>query len=208
MNCATSARNRFPWSQRGSTTIAATLRIGDSAVAVGERVLGAQLRLRSDAISRWSVVDERGQGWFPDGRLHKWDYHERPFFHGNDLVLEVPAEPLEVSCTRGMEFTTVTSTIVPEADEEIVVDLEPSRCYDGAAKGWYGADLHVHMNYSGDLVCTPHDAACMQLGEGLHVMNLVAGNLLGARIYDREAFEHFAAATYRGRPRTSSDGGA
>ena len=48
------------------------------------------------------------------------------------------------------------------------------------------------MNYSGDLVCTPHDAACMQLGEGLHVMNLVAGNLLGARIYDREAFEHFA----------------
>ncbi len=86
----------------------------------------------------------------------------------------------------------MTTTIVPEADEEKVVVLEPSRRYDGAAKGWYGADLHVHMNYSGDLVCTPHDAACIQLGEGLHVMNLVAGNLLGARIYDREAFEHFA----------------
>ena len=103
----------------------ATLQIGDNAVVVGEKVLGARLRLRADAISRWSVVDERGQGWFPDERLHKWDYHGRPFFHGNDLVLEVPARPLEISCTRGMEFTTVTKSIVPAADEEAVVVLEP-----------------------------------------------------------------------------------
>ena len=170
----------------------ATLRVGDRTVIVGRPVRGARLRLRARAVSRWSVVDERGQGWFPDGRLHKWDYHGRPFFHGNDLVLDVPASPLAISCTRGMEFTTVNASIVPEADQETLVDLEPARRFDGSAKGWYGADLHVHMNYSGDLVCTPHDAACMQLGEGLHVMNLVAGNLLGARIYDREAFEHFA----------------
>jgi len=168
------------------------LQVGDHTVVVGEQVEGSRLRLRAQAVSRWSVVDERGQGWFPDGRLHKWDYHGRPFFHGNDLVLDVPARPLTISCTRGMEFATVTTTVVPAADEETVVLLEPGRRYDGSAKGWYGADLHVHMNYSGDLVCTPHDAACMQLGEGLHVMNLVAGNLLGARIYDREAFEHFA----------------
>ena len=170
----------------------ATLQIGDRTVLVGERVRGARIRLRADAVSRWSVVDERGQGWFPDGRLHKWDYHGRPFFHGNDLVVDVPASPLAISCTRGMEFTAATETIAPEPDEETLVVLAPTRNYDGAAKGWYGADLHVHMNYSGDLVCAPHDAACMQLGEGLHVMNLVAGNLLGARIYDREAFEHFA----------------
>ena len=170
----------------------ATLQVGDRNLIVGERVRGARLRLRAQAVSRWSVVDQRGQGWFPDGRLHKWDYHGRPFFHGNDLVLDVPAGPLAISCTRGMEFTTVTASVVPEADRETLVDLEPVRRYDGSAKGWYGADLHVHMNYSGDLVCTPHHAACMQLGEGLHVMNLVAGNLLGARIYDREAFEHFA----------------
>ena len=31
------------------------------------------------------------------------------------------------------------------------------------------------MNYSGDLVCTPGDAARMQLGEGLHLMNLDGG---------------------------------
>jgi hypothetical protein len=72
------------------------------------------------------------------------------------------------------------------------VEIDPPRLYDAAARGWYGGDLHVHMNYSGDLVCGPHDAALMQRGEALHLMNLVAGNLLGARIYDREAFEHFA----------------
>ena len=45
------------------------------------------------------------------------------------------------------------------------------------------------MNYSGDLVCGPDDAARMQLGEGLHLMSLVAGNLGQTRVYDREAFE-------------------
>ena len=34
----------------------------------------------------------------------------------------------------------------------------------------------MHLNYSGDLVCAPADAARMQHGEGLHLLNLVAGN--------------------------------
>src|SRR5438270_840685 len=107
----------------------------------------------------------------------------------------VPPDPtteLGVSCTRGMEFDQATTTVTPEPGEEALVELQPTRIYDAAARGWYGGDLHVHMNYSGNLVCTPHDAALMQRGEGLHLMNLVAGNLSGARIYDREAFEHFA----------------
>ena len=38
------------------------------------------------------------------------------------------------------------------------------------------------MNYSGDLVCEPSQAAMMQLGEGLHLMNLVAANASGAYV--------------------------
>jgi hypothetical protein len=171
-----------------------TLTIGGTTVVAGEGVEGARLRLRAGAISRWSVVDEVGQAWFPEDRLHKWDYHGRPFFHGDDVLLDVPARTLHVSCARGMEFTSVSTTVLPERDVEVLVELDPQRVYDAAARGWYGGDLHVHMNYSGDLVCGPHDAALMQRGEGLHLMNLVAGNLLGARIYDREAFEHFAGS--------------
>jgi hypothetical protein len=169
-----------------------TVTINDSTIVAGDSVLGARLLLRAGAPSRWSVVDERGQAWFPEGRLHKWDYHGRPFFHGDDIVLDVPASSLTVSCTRGMEFAPATATVVAESGGETVVELNPVRRYDAAARGWYGGDLHVHMNYSGDLVCSPHDAALMQFGEGLHLMNLVAGNMLGARIYDREAFEQFA----------------
>ena len=72
------------------------------------------------------------------------------------------------------------------------VELEPERRVDPASKGWYGGDLHVHMNYSGDLVCAPMQAAMMQLGEGLHLMNLVAGNATGTRVFDREALEEWA----------------
>ena len=135
------------------------------------------------------MVDDRGGAWFPDGRLPKWDFHDRPLFHGRDLELEVPAVPLTVTCARGMEFATAATTLTPTAGATTEVELEPERLYETAARGWYGGDLHVHMNYSGDQVCAPDDAACMQAGEGLHLMSLVAGNIGQTRVYDREAFE-------------------
>ena len=61
----------------------------------------AQLRLISSRCVRWSVTDSTGGAWFPAGVLPKWDYHHRPFFHGHDLSLDVPAEALRVVCTPG-----------------------------------------------------------------------------------------------------------
>jgi hypothetical protein len=168
---------------------AGTLQVGGAEVPAGERAARARLRLSASGPSRWSVVDDRGGAWFPEGRLRKWDFHDRPYFHGNELVLEVPAVPLTVSCARGMEFATAEAALTPQAGATNQVELEPERLYDPAAGGWYGGDLHVHLNYSGDLVAEPDDAACMQLGEGLALMNLVAGNISQTRVYDREAFE-------------------
>jgi len=59
-----------------------------------------------------------------------------------------------------------------------------SRALDG--------DLHIYMNYRGDLVCTPADAARMQLGEGLHLANYVAANALTSLVHDRAMLEQFA----------------
>ena len=165
------------------------LPVGAARAPAGEPAARARLRLRARGPSRWSVVDDRGGAWFPEGRLRRWDFHDRPLFHGHDLELEVPAVPLTVTCARGMEFATAEATLTPRAGATTEVELEPERLYETAARGWYGGDLHVHMNYSGDLVCGPDDAACMQLGEGLHLMSLVAGNLGQTRVYDREAFE-------------------
>jgi hypothetical protein len=172
-----------------AVTGAGPLAVAGTAAPTAQPAARARLRLLAAGPSRWSVVDDRGGAWFPDGCLPKWDFHDRPFFHGNDLELEVPAAPLTVACTRGLEFATVQATLTPEAGTTTEVALEPARRHDPAARGWYGGDLHVHMNYSGDLVCGPDDAARMQLGEGLHLMSLVAGNIGRTRVYDREAFE-------------------
>jgi hypothetical protein len=154
----------------------------------------AAVRLRSPRCARWSVTDASGGAWFPQGVPAKWDVHHRPFFHGHDLTLEVPAEPLQVACARGLEFERTTVEALPAAGGTAVVDCDPPRRFDPVADGWYGGDLHVHMNYSGDLVCTPQDVARMQLGEGLHLLNLVAANCQTALVYDRELLEGFAGA--------------
>ncbi|HVF76461.1 MAG TPA: CehA/McbA family metallohydrolase [Acidimicrobiales bacterium] len=155
-----------------------------------------RLRVRSSKPCRWSVVDERGDGWFPDGVLRKWDAHGRPYFHGAEVELVVPVGSLAVSAARGMEHGRAEAVVDVAADDDTaaVVELEPERLYDAAAEGWFGGDLHVHLNYSGDYVATPADVAAMQEGEALHVLHLVAGNQNTALVYDLEAFEHWAGS--------------
>ena len=170
-------------------------------VALGDQVLRvegavrtsavAELRLSSPRCARWSVTDSTGGAWFPEDVLPKWDYHHRPFFHGHDVTLDVPAETLSIACARGLEFDRTEFEVCPVAGETRLVACDPQRLFDPAAEGWYGGDLHVHMNYSGDLVCTPGDAARMQLGEGLHLANLLAANLATSLVYDRDMLEGF-----------------
>lgn len=151
-----------------------------------------RLRVTSSQPLRWSVTDGAGGGWFPEGVLRKWDFHRRPYFHGADEQLEVPAGPLLVHATGGIEFESVRSEVDVPPGGEAVIELDPPRWHDPASSGWYGGDLHVHMNYAGDQVCEPADAVRMQVGEGLHLMNLVAGNCTTSRVFDREALESWA----------------
>jgi hypothetical protein len=174
-----------------------TVALGENTLSVGEAFRpspAAELRLLSSRPVRWSVTDPGGGAWFPDGVLPKWDAHHRPFFHGHDVTVPVPAESLRVVCARGLEFERAEFEVFPAAGERLLVECDPQRLFDPAAEGWYGGDLHVHMNYSGDLVCTPSNAARMQLGEGLHLMNLTVGNLSRSLVYDRELLEATAGA--------------
>ncbi len=147
------------------------------------------LRLVSADVVRWSVVDEDGIGWFPQGALRKWDFHERPFFHAAQAELEVPAGRITVRATRGLEYAAVQAIAEVDGSGLASVTLNPPRRFDPATAGWFGADLHVHMNYTGEFVVEPAQAAAMQFGEGLHVMSLVAGNATTSRVFDREALD-------------------
>ena len=148
----------------------------------------ATLRLISQHGARWSVTDATGGAWFAAGVPTKWDADDRPFFHTDSgtTELRVPAGPLHVVAARGLEFERAEFQVEPAAGETVTVAYDPARRVDPSADGWYGADLHVHLNYSGDHVLEPADAFRMQRGEGLALMHLTAGNLGGALVYDEE----------------------
>ncbi|MEU6998923.1 CehA/McbA family metallohydrolase [Nonomuraea sp. NPDC046570] len=165
-----------------------------SLAGLGRTVPRSRVRLRAGFPCRWSVVGADGRGWFPEGVPHKHDYHGVPYFHGDDLLVDVPAEALTVTAARGMDYDQAQTAILPEAGVEHLVRLAPPRLRDPAADGWYGGDMHVHLNWAGDIVAAPELASAVQHGEDLHVLNLLAGNVSGARVYDREALEHWADA--------------
>jgi hypothetical protein len=127
------------------------------------------LRLRAGFPCRWSVWSAGARGWFPRDISPALDLDGLPYFHGDDVVLEVPAEPLTIRAARGMEYDCAETTVVPGVGETLV-ELRPQRIYDAAARGWYGADLHVHLNRPSRWV------ADSQHGEDLHVVNLLAGD--------------------------------
>jgi hypothetical protein len=156
----------------------------------------ATLRLTSPDGARWSVLDATGGAWFTGGVPRKWDADDRPFFHTGPgtVTMVVPAGPLHVTAARGLEFERQEFAPEPDPGQIVELDYRPARRFDPAADGWYGADLHVHLNYSGDHVVHPVDAARMQRGEGLHLMHLTAGNFGGSLVYDLELLESTAGA--------------
>ncbi|MGP3911297.1 CehA/McbA family metallohydrolase [Nonomuraea sp. 10N515B] len=158
---------------------------------LARRAAAATIRVRAGFPCRWSVTSANGQGWYPEGAPPKLDARRRPYFHGDDLMITVPAEPITVTVTRGMEYTSAEVVVTPDAGRETPVELTPERLYDAAARGWYGGDLHVHLNWMGEEPAAPALAAAAQHGEDLHVLNLVAGNVASERVYDVEALEHW-----------------
>jgi len=150
----------------------------------------ARLVLDSPEGARWSITDASGGAWFASGVPHKWDARHQPFFHTppGPVTVDVPAVPLTVVAARGIEFERQTWAIDAQGTTEL--SYRPARRFD--PQGWHSADLHVHLNYSGDLVLAPEDARRMQVAEGLELMNLTAGNLGGTLVYDRELLESTA----------------
>ena len=156
-------------------------------VAIRERQrLGTTGRLRIDVTEHGSYVPARVSVTTPDGRSfvpegawrHADDYYDRAerrieygYFHtsgGAELV--VPAGPVTVEVTRGLEYRPVRKVIeVPEAGlGELSVALE--RIADWPSRGWWSGDLHVHMNYGGAYRATPVTLRAMAEAEDLHVV--------------------------------------
>jgi Tol biopolymer transport system component len=100
---------------------------------------------------------------------------EYGYFHtaGRDTVT-VPAGSVTVEVWRGPEYRTVRRevTVGPDAMREVRIAL--ARLTDLPSRGWWGGDMHVHMNYGGAYRNTPAHLALQARAEGLNVVeNLV-----------------------------------
>ncbi|MDQ3998571.1 MAG: CehA/McbA family metallohydrolase, partial [Gemmatimonadota bacterium] len=100
---------------------------------------------------------------------------EYGYFHtrGRDTVV-VPAGRVVVEVWRGPEHRAVRREVEVRAGETSALRISVARLADMAAHGWWGGDLHVHMNYGGAYRNTPEHLALQARAEGLHVVeNLI-----------------------------------
>ena len=116
----------------------------------------------------WRHADEA----FVRGGDQRFEYG---YFHtrGRDTVV-VPAGRVTVEVWRGPEYRVVRREIEVGEDEILPLRLTLTRLADMAGRGWWGGDLHVHMNYGGAYRNTPAHLALQGRAEGLQVVeNLV-----------------------------------
>jgi hypothetical protein len=146
--------------------------------------------------ARLSVVGEDGRGFAPDDAWRHADEAlvpaEQPFEHGyfhaeGRATVTAPAGRVVVEAWRGPEYAAARQEIAVAADAARAVRLVLRRLADLPAAGWWGGDLHVHMNYGGAYRNAPERLVRQGRAEGLHLIeNLVVNK--EQRIPDISAF--------------------
>ena len=133
--------------------------------------------------ARISVTSADGRSFVPEGAWRhaddSFDRAERRIEHGyfhsaGGAAIEVPAGPVTLEVTRGLEYRPVRRTLAVAAGETRQEGVALERIADWPARGWWSGDLHVHMNYGGAYRATPLTLRAMAEAEDLHVVfNLV-----------------------------------
>jgi hypothetical protein len=146
--------------------------------------------------ARLSVTAADGRSFAPDDAWRHADEAfvrgEQPFelgyFHTRGRAAVVtPPGPVVVQAWRGPEYATAREELALAPGETRALRLTLRRLDDLPARGWWGGDLHVHMNYGGHYRNTPATLAFQGQAEGLHLIeNLVVNK--EQRIPDIDAF--------------------
>lgn len=129
--------------------------------------------------ARVSVSGEDGRSWAPQSALMHADdsfdrserHYEVGYFHtSGKSSLTVPAAPVTVQVTRGLEYAVETRSVQVPANAARALRIVMHRLVNLPAAGWYSGDLHVHMNYGGTYRTVPKQLAFMARAEDLHVI--------------------------------------
>ncbi|HSU94677.1 MAG TPA: CehA/McbA family metallohydrolase [Gemmatimonadaceae bacterium] len=129
--------------------------------------------------ARISVTGADGRSWAPQSALMHADdsfdrserHYEVGYFHSpGSASLTIPAGPMTVEVTHGLEYAVRTQTVQVAAGDAKRLRVTMRRLVDLPARGWYSGDLHVHMNYGGTYRTVPKQLAFMARAEDLHVI--------------------------------------
>jgi TolB protein len=145
---------------------------------------------------RLSVTAADGRSFAPDDAWRHSDEafvrgeqaFEHGYFHARGrAAVTVPAGGVTVTAWRGPEYAVARQELSLAAGETRALRITLRRLDDLPARGWWGGDLHVHMNYGGHYRNTPAHLAFQAAAEGLHLVeNLVVNK--EQRIPDIAAF--------------------
>lgn len=131
--------------------------------------------------ARVSVRGSEGKFYAPAGGFYHTDEavlrpeqrFEYGYAHDAETFL-VPAGTHAIEVWRGPEWSTVIRDVDVRKGQGTRVRIPVSRIANLPASGWWGGDVHVHMNYGGTYRNTPKHLAEQADAEGLHVVeNLI-----------------------------------
>ncbi|HEX9164554.1 MAG TPA: CehA/McbA family metallohydrolase [Gemmatimonadales bacterium] len=133
--------------------------------------------------ARISVFDSTGKSWAPDSAWRHGDElfvraerrFEYNYFHTDgSALLTLPSGRYTVEAWKGPEFGVARATVEVGLNRTTAQRLTMTRLMNLPANGWWGGDLHVHMNYGGAYRNTPAQLKRQAQAEGLHVVeNLI-----------------------------------
>lgn len=133
--------------------------------------------------ARVSVIDSAGRGWAPNDAWRHGDEafvrgeqrFEYSYFHSpGQSRLILPPGRYQVEVWKGPEYQVGRRTVQVAPGRPAAVRLTLGRVMDLPRAGWWGGDLHVHMNYGGHYRNWPANLRRQAEAEGLHVVqNLI-----------------------------------
>jgi TolB protein len=131
------------------------------------------------AAARLSVTRGDGHPLVPPTGMARFDGQNGLvfFYSPGTTTFDVPAGTVRVVASHGFAGAReVTRRIA--AGETAVIDIDlPGPALDVAARGWYSADLHSHLNYGGPYQLTPDDIVLDMKAEDLDLATPQVANL-------------------------------
>ena len=163
------------------TTIAPKTWVG--LVPSGQIILTISDSAGTGVPARISVTDSTGRSWSPDDAWRHGDESlvrgeqefEYGYFHSpGRSQLTLPVGRYQVEVWKGPEYQVARQEVRVAATTPSTVRLRLDRVMNLPAAGWWGGDLHVHMNYAGHYRNWPGNLKNQAQAEGLHVVeNLI-----------------------------------